>query len=220
MADFLEFIDTGAQGEHRGTVVWMHGLGADGHDFEPVVDMLGLPANAGIRFILPHAPMQPVTINNGYVMRAWYDVLSMEIERRADIGGVQRSVQAVLSLTRSVVPQQPDHPVVFAGFSQGGVIALHAALQAQSMRVAGVIALSTYFPSVPESDLKKLEGLPVFWGHGQFDPVVPLELGRTARDALAAAGATVEGAVYPIDHSVNLEEIAAIGVWLRRRFDL
>ncbi len=220
MTDSLEFIDTGARGEHRGTVVWMHGLGADGHDFEPVVDLLGLPADAGIRFILPHAPLRAVTVNNGYVMRAWYDVLSMEIDRRADIEGVQRSVEAVLGLTRTVVPPQSDHPVVFAGFSQGGVIALHAALQARNLQVAGVIALSTYFPTVPESNLARLEGLPVFWGHGQFDSVVPLELGRAARDALVAAGATVEGAVYPIDHSVNLEEIAAIGVWLRRRFDV
>jgi phospholipase/carboxylesterase len=218
MSSNLEFLDFPAPGEPRATVIWLHGLGADGSDFAPVVEMLAMPPELGVRFVLPHAPEQAVTINNGMVMRAWYDVLEMEIDRRADLDGVQQSVDAILTLAKSVVPaDQPQHKLIIAGFSQGGVIAIHAAAQAQGLSVSGVIALSTYLPKLPATDLTRLKALPLFWGHGEYDPVVPLPLGEAAREALAEAGAHIEAHTYPIDHSVALEEIEAIGVWLRAR---
>ncbi len=197
----------------RACVIWLHGLGADGHDFEPLVPQLRLPDALGVRFVLPHAPVRPVTVNGGQSMRAWYDIASPDLGLAPDLDGIARSAEYL----RSLVAAQgdlgiPPERIVLAGFSQGGVVALHAALHMRA-RPAGVLALSTYLAAA-EGDAT---GLRVFMGHGSADPVVPIEQARDARERLLALGAEVEWHVYPMPHSVHPDEVADIARWLRAR---
>jgi phospholipase/carboxylesterase len=209
-------IETGPQ--PAAAVVWLHGLGADGSDFVPLVEALDLPA-APIRFIFPHAPMQPVTINQGYVMRAWYDIVSADLARRADERGVRASQQLVEALlAREKSRGIPAHRLLLAGFSQGGAIALQTGLR-HPERLAGIMALSCYVPLATTLEPERAAAnrdVPVFMAHGLYDPIIPARLARESRDLLARLGYDVEWHEYPMEHSVAPEEVAAIGAWLRR----
>lgn len=207
--------DTGPQPEHA--VVWLHGLGADGHDFEPIVPQLTSAARRSVRFIFPHAPVRPVTINGGMAMRAWYDILGMEIDRNQDQSGISASVAAVDRLLDEQIDAGMDSAnVVLAGFSQGGAIALRCGL-ARTPALAGVIGLSCYLLDANRLDQwmsPAAASVPVFLGHGSQDPVVPAQLGQASADALEAAGLKVRWLTWPMAHSVNLDEIRAIDQWL------
>jgi len=223
MADLLEAIElqTGPKPKH--CVIWMHGLGADGHDFVPVVQELGLENAPPVRFIFPHAPMQPVTINNGYVMRAWYDVKWGDLEgnsRQADEKGVRASQAAIGALIEEETSGNgtPVGNIVLAGFSQGGAIALQTALRYRQ-KLGGVMALSCYLPlaeSLAHEGAAENRATPIFLAHGTQDQVVPYAMGKRSRDLLEQAGYPIEWHEYPMQHSVSLEEIRDIGAWLKR----
>lgn len=198
----------------QASVIWLHGLGASGHDFEPIVPHLGLPDKLNVRFVFPHAPEQPVTINGGYVMRAWYDILDQSIDRKVDKSGIQTSSKSINQLVaREIDRGIAASNIILAGFSQGGVIALEVGLRFQP-RLAGIIALSTYLADrnqVPSGTTS------IFMGHGSFDPIVPIMLGEQARDSLQNNGHSVEWHKYPMEHSVCMEEISHIGKWMTVR---
>ncbi len=205
-----------ATGENPcGSVIWLHGLGADGHDFEPIVPELRLPADLPLRFVFPHAPPRPVTINGGMSMRAWYDILSLDASGRADAQGVRESTALLEALIQREQERGVDASrIAIAGFSQGGAIAINAALHAES-RLAGLMALSTYV--VLPGEIEESRGnrdLPVFMAHGRVDPVIPLQWGRDSADKLVAMGYDVEWHDYPMAHAVCPEEIADIRRWL------
>ncbi len=203
------------------SVIWLHGLGADGHDFEPIVPELVRKGWPSFRFVFPHAPVRPVTINNGVPMRAWYDIRSMELSQRADETGVRESIATVQALIeRENVRGVPTQRIVLAGFSQGGAIVLSAAVRHEE-RLAGVVALSTYLPMAENAAAQATEAnktLPVFFGHGTADPVVPMALGSKSRDALIAMGHEVQWHTYPMPHSVCAEEIRDLADWFEQRF--
>lgn len=221
MEEFLETIELETGGSPAAAVIWMHGLGADGNDFVPIVrefDLRGAPA---IRFVFPHAPMQPVTINNGCVMRAWYDVSFGDLEgrsRKADAKGVRASQAAIGKLIeREASRGIAESCIVLAGFSQGGAIALQTGLR-YPRGLAGIMALSTYVPladSLPREAAGANSGTPIFMAHGTHDPVVPYAMGAGSRDVLAGMGYDVEWHEYPIQHSMCLEEVRDISAWLR-----
>jgi phospholipase/carboxylesterase len=202
-------------------VIWMHGLGADGSDFEAIVPDLGLDQGPGIRFVFPNAPAIPVTCNGGYVMPAWYDIISLDSTNRVvDEEGIVRSRQAIRQLiTRENQRGIPCNRIVLAGFSQGGAVAYTTALT-HPEALAGVIALSTYIPTptLIESEATAAnKAIPVLAAHGTEDDVVSPTLGRWARDFLVAKGYGVDWYEYEMPHSVCFEEIADIGQWLRER---
>ncbi|KAA6122955.1 alpha/beta hydrolase [Cupriavidus cauae] len=205
----------------RFAVIWMHGLGADGGDFVPVVPELGLPSDAAVRFIFPHAPLIPVTCNGGYIMRAWYDIVSLNDARRhADESGIRASRDTIRALiARENARGIPSSHIVLAGFSQGGAMAYLAGLT-HPEPLAGIIALSTYLASPTLLDAEAAPAnaaTPIFAAHGAQDDVVPLALGTQARDLLQQRGYPLTWQTYPMPHSVCLEEIADIGVWLGQR---
>ena len=222
MAELLDSIVVETAKNPSASVIWMHGLGADGNDFVPVVNELDLDGAPATRFLFPHAPMRPVTINNGYVMRAWYDVSFGDLEgnsRRADERGVRESQAQITLLVereaqRGVAPER----IVLAGFSQGGAIALQTGLR-YPRRLAGVMALSTYLPlaeTLPGEAAAANLRTPVFMAHGTYDPVVPLVMGAGSMTFLTGLGYAVEWRQYPMPHSVCPEEIRDIGAWLRK----
>jgi phospholipase/carboxylesterase len=222
MEKLLETIEIETGAKPAAAVIWMHGLGADGNDFVPIVRELDLAGAPAIRFVFPHAPMQPVTINNGYVMRAWYDVSFGDLEgrsRKADEKGVRASQAAIGRLIeREVARGIATESIVLAGFSQGGAIALQTGLR-YPRRLAGVMALSTYLPladSLPLEAAPANTATPVFMAHGTQDPVVPYAMGSGSRDLLKSMGYQVEWREYPMPHSVCLEEVRDISGWLRR----
>jgi phospholipase/carboxylesterase len=198
----------------------MHGLGADGNDFVPIVNELDLSGAPAIRFIFPHAPAIPVTINNGYVMRAWYDVSPGDLEsgtKRADEKGVRRSQAQIGQLiAREAGRKIPSKNIVLAGFSQGGAIALQTGLRYPDP-LAGVMALSCYLPCADSFAAEAAPAntkTPVFIAHGTQDPVVPYAMGKNSNDLLVKTGYAVEWREYPMPHSVCLEEVRDIGAWL------
>lgn len=219
--DGLEQIEILHGNNPQWVVIWLHGLGADGHDFEPIVPELGLGAEPGVKFIFPHAPVRPITVNGGMRMRGWYDIKSMDIVGREDPEGIQDSEQKIRRLIQSQIESGiPSDRIILAGFSQGGAVALHTALRYQH-RLAGVIALSTYVPltgtvkaEVSESNL----GIPIFMAHGDFDPVVAPQLGLNSMTLLEELGYDVEWRTYPMPHSVSPEEIRNIGNWMQGLF--
>jgi phospholipase/carboxylesterase len=216
MSDPLETIDIETGREPHAAVIWLHGLGADGHDFEPIVPELGMPAAApGVRFVFPHAPLQPVTINGGAVMRAWYDVTG---DGRQDTAGIRASqVRLEALIARERARGVAASSIVLAGFSQGGAIALQAGLR-HPERLAGILALSTYLPlpdTLAQEASEANRDLPIFMAHGTQDPLTPLSWAKRSRDQLAALGYTVEWREYPMPHSVCAEEIEDVGRWLR-----
>jgi phospholipase/carboxylesterase len=200
-----------------GSVIWLHGLGADGHDFLPIVPELQLPPNALPRFVFPHAPVRSVTINNGARMRAWYDILGFAHDAAEDERGIRESAAMVEEcIRRERGAGIAANTIVIAGFSQGGAIALHTALR-HSEALAGVIALSTYLPlrdSLQEA-AQANRAIPILMCHGRYDPVLPVELGELSRDLLAAQGYRVTWKLYPMQHQVCGPEIADIAAWLQ-----
>jgi phospholipase/carboxylesterase len=202
------------------SVLFLHGLGADGNDFAPVVPQLVGPGRPAVRFVFPHAPVRPVTVNGGMRMRAWYDILGIEIARREDEAGIRQSIAEVEALiAREGERGVPPSRIVLAGFSQGGAIALATGLRRQQP-LAGLIALSTYLP-LPVASIAECtpaaRATPVFMGHGSFDPVVPEVLGRQSRDTLQALGMKVDWNSYPMAHSVCPPELFALNLWLGAR---
>ena len=198
-----------------GSVIWLHGLGADGHDFEPLVQELRLPTTLPLRFVFPHAPFRPVTVNGGMTMRAWYDILSLDSAGRADAEGIREST----GLLEALIDNEGERgmtadKIVIAGFSQGGAVVINAALQSRR-RLAGLMALSTYIPFPGEVDASSgHRQLPVFMAHGILDPMLPLQWGRASADRLTEAGFTVEWHEYPMAHAVCPDEIRDIRAWL------
>jgi phospholipase/carboxylesterase len=202
------------------TVILLHGLGADGGDFVPIVNELGLPDTLPVRFVFPHAPMRPVTVNNGYVMRAWYDIKSFTPAGRADVEGTSESSQRIAQyIDRERERGVPSSRVVLSGFSQGGAIALYAGLRYPA-RLAGILAMSCYLPFPEKLAAEKSAGnanVPILLCHGRRDPVVPISMGIEARDELEAQGYTPVWRDYAMEHSVCVEQIADVGRWLRER---
>jgi phospholipase/carboxylesterase len=216
MPDLLDAIELETAPRPKTSVIWLHGLGADGNDFVPIVRELALPPDP-IRFIFPHAPMQAVTINNGYVMRAWYDILGQDLARREDERGVRASqvlVEALIAREKS--RGTPANRIVLAGFSQGGAIALHTGLR-HPERLAGILALSTYVPAAMSLALEAHAAnrdVPIFMAHGTYDPIIALAHARASRDLLQRLGYSVDWHEYSMPHSVAPQEIVAIGDWL------
>jgi phospholipase/carboxylesterase len=218
VADLLDALEIETGGAPRAAaeaaVIWLHGLGADGHDFEPIVPELRLESALRVRFVFPHAPVQPVTINGGYAMRAWYDIGNDRRQDEAGIRASQARVEALIARerTRGVTARR----IVLAGFSQGGAIALQTALR-HPERLAGVLALSTYLPlaeTLAAEAHPANRDAPIFMAHGTQDPLIPLARAAASRDTLRALGYDVQWREYPMPHSVCAEEIAEIGAWL------
>jgi phospholipase/carboxylesterase len=218
----LETVELQTGEAPNASVIWMHGLGADGNDFVPIVAELDLGPAASVRFVFPHAPMQPVTINNGYVMRAWYDVTHGDLEgnsRRPDEQGLRASQAAVELLVRREVERgTPASRIVLAGFSQGGAMALQTGLRYPE-RLAGIMVLSSYLPLADRAAQEASPAnaaTPVFMAHGTQDPVIACTLGAESHRLLQAMGHPVEWHEYPMPHSVCLDELRDIAAWLRR----
>jgi phospholipase/carboxylesterase len=199
------------------SVIWLHGLGADGHDFLPIVPELGLD-DLPIRFIFPHAPERPVTVNMGYVMRAWYDIRSMDISDRQDEQGTRESeAQIAAWIAHEEASGIAPERIILAGFSQGGAIVLHTGLR-YPRRLGGIMALSTYLPLADNVDDERHHtniDLPVFMAHGDDDPIIPLSLAERSRDQLVSLGHPVDWHSYPMPHSIHPQEVVDMGAWLR-----
>jgi phospholipase/carboxylesterase len=205
----------------KGTVIWMHGLGADCWDFVPIVKELGLPETLPLRFIFPQAPMRPITINNGHVMPGWYDISMQDIARKPDEGGVRESQTAIDQLIeRELTRGMASDKIILAGFSQGGAIALQTGLRSKR-ELGGIMALSTYLTLADSLAKEKTianANIPILMAHGTQDPIVPLALAKSSRDALAQQNYQVEWREYPMQHSVCADEVEVIAVWLAKRF--
>jgi phospholipase/carboxylesterase len=217
VAELLDTVEIETGTAPRASVIWMHGLGADGHDFAPIVPELPLPEDLSVRFVFPHAPMRPVTINNGWVMRAWYDVREAGGQRQEDGPGVRQSQEAIEALiARERTRGIPTGSIVLAGFSQGGAMALHTGLR-HPERLAGIMALSCFLPL---ADTLAAEAgavnrdVPIFMVHGTADAVIPIARARRARDVLLGLGYHVDWREYRMAHAVCPEEIADIATWL------
>ena len=200
------------------SVIWLHGLGASGHDFVPLVPELTLPSDVALRFIFPHAPQRPVTVNGGYIMPSWYDIYAMDIDRKIDKDQILLSASQVhqfieRELTRGISCKH----IILAGFSQGGAVAYQAALS-YTQPLGGLLAMSTYF-ATPElcQELESQRGLPILIQHGRFDSVVPESLGHKARDTLASLGLASEYKEYSMDHELCQAQIEDISAWLSQR---
>jgi phospholipase/carboxylesterase len=209
-------MDTGNNPKH--SIIWLHGLGADGQDFVPIVEEIHLPVT--VRYIFPHAPHRPVTINGGFVMRAWYDIVSDDIGARQDAEGVRVSQTQIEALIAQEVARgiKPDN-IFLAGFSQGGVVALHTAIR-QNVKLAGVLVLSAYLPLADKlaSEATPIsQQTPIFMAHGRNDPIVPCTMGMASRAALLASGYQVDWHDYPMEHTVSAQELRDIQFWLSRQ---
>jgi phospholipase/carboxylesterase len=221
-----ETIEVSSGANPQGSVIWLHGLGADGHDFEPVVPQLALENRLSLRFVFPHAPFRPVTINAGMTMRAWYDVLSLERGGPQDEEGIRESGRLLeMLIERERERGMPCENIVLAGFSQGGAIALHTGLR-YPHRLAGLMALSTWLPLSDSFDAEVVENaesqskdLPIFMAHGSFDPMLPIALGQHSHETLRNAGYEVDWHDYPMAHAVCAEEIADIRNWILSVFE-
>ncbi|HEX7081149.1 MAG TPA: dienelactone hydrolase family protein [Gammaproteobacteria bacterium] len=212
MLDFIERGDGAA--EPRLAVLWLHGLGADGYDFEPIVAELGLP---GVRYVFPHAPVRPVTINGGLPMRAWFDIFDFRPDAPQDEAGIRESAAAVRGLVdREIARGVPSRRIVLAGFSQGGAIALHSGLR-EARPLGGIMALSAFLPLATSLGAEKQAAnatTPILMAHGEADPVVPVEIALLGRRALEAEGFSVDWRTYPIAHAVCADEVRDIRRWL------
>jgi phospholipase/carboxylesterase len=216
----LPCVEIEAAPNPRHAVIWLHGLGADGNDFAPIVPQLVDRAWPPLRFVFPHAPVRPVTINNGMAMRAWYDIRGVAIADKQDEVGIRASIGALDALiAREAERGIAAERVLVSGFSQGGAIALAGGVR-HAARLAGIIALSTYLPLDAMTATQRSTanvGLPIFMGHGSLDPVVPQALGVMSRDALIALGYDVQWHAYPMTHQVCAEEIADLRAWMGAR---
>lgn len=200
------------------TIIWLHGLGADGNDFAPIVPELRLPDNLAIRFIFPHAPSLPVTINGGFVMPAWYDILEMQIDRRVDTKQLLMSASAIEAFIKNELQQGiSSDRILLAGFSQGGAVAYQVALS-YPQSLGGLLVMSTYFATADSIDLSAVNrDINIEIHHGLYDPVVPEKLGKKAFEHLKEEGYGVEYHTYPMEHSVCAEQISDISRWIQER---
>lgn len=219
MNDTPIIVETGC-GEPEAAVIWLHGLGADGHDFEPIVNELQMPDRPAVRFVFPHAPARPVTINNGFVMRAWFDIHGFDIGSRVDMAGLQQARGLLEGWIEEQLQKGIDNRrIVLAGFSQGGAVALYTGLR-YPRPLAGIMGLSTFMPGadrVPEERSSANQKAPIFLAHGDQDPVLAPELAYRSRAALERNGYRVEWHEYPgLQHGVASQEIVDISRWLRR----
>lgn len=219
----LSTINIAPKSTHKYSIIWLHGLGADGHDFESIVPSLHLHAEANIHFIFPNAPIQPVTINNGMNMRAWFDILDFAPEHhKVDIQGIYRSAQQVRQLIeterkKGILPQN----IMLAGFSQGGTIALHLGL-VYPEKLAGILALSTYLPTAGQLATESSaagKATPIFMGHGILDAVIAIEAGKSTHDKLSVMGYSIQWHDYLMEHSVCAEEISHIAEFMNAIFE-
>ena len=218
MSELLECVEIGDT-DATHCIIWLHGLGADGHDFEPIVNELNLTQN--IRFIFPHAPSMSVTINNGLSMPAWYDIKAIQIDQAQDEDGIRKSQQSILALIeREIKRGVKSENIILAGFSQGGAVALHTALRHEKT-LAGIMALSTYLPLADSVENQKNAAnnkTPIFVAHGKHDPIIPLQLATTSNAQLQTQGYVTEFKAYEMEHSVCPEEIEDISNWINRCF--
>ncbi len=218
--NLLPYVEVNPNGEHDAVVIWLHGLGDSGNGFAPIVPELRLPENHKIRFVFPHAPIRPITINNGMPMRAWYDIKSMDFNQRADVEGVHESAAQVEELIEAELDKGiPSERILLAGFSQGGVIALHLGMRLNKP-LAGIMALSTYM-SEPEKlaaeASEENKSTAIFCAHGQQDDVVPMFLGHAAYKVLEQNGYNVQWKEYVMQHNVCLPQLQDISAWLSER---
>lgn len=215
----LTTVEIEPTGAVRSSIIWMHGLGADAHDFEPIVPELRLPVDLGVRFVFPNAPIRPVTINNGMRMRAWYDVLSLDLPRQEDPDGVYASEQAIYALLeREKQRGVATDRIVLAGFSQGGAMALHTGLRYPD-RLAGILALSCYIPLASRLNSERRpanQTTPMFIAHGDYDAIIPMRYGQQSAETLKGLGYPVEWSDYGMGHEVCWQEIRDIAAWLQR----
>ncbi len=211
----METIEIETKPDPQIAVIWLHGLGADGNDFVPVLNVMDFTRVPGIRFVFPHAPKRPITINGGMVMRGWYDITDMSIATRQDTQGVKESAELLNRLIEQQIAAGIDNKKIFlAGFSQGGAIALYTGLTTDH-HVAGIIALSTY---VPLADRVEIKNHPeIFYAHGEYDPVIPLELAKKSHDWLLSHNIIPAWHQYRFQHEVSMEEIAELNQWLISR---
>ncbi len=216
----LPAVEIEPPGAARASVIWLHGLGADGHDFEPIVPHLDLPPACNVRFIFPHAPRRPVTINNGMVMPAWYDISGSEFNRGEDAQGIRESSDTVRRFIARETERGIDPSrIVLAGFSQGGAIALHTGLRF-GQPLAGIMALSTYLPLQDTLERERSaanQDTPILMIHGRQDNVVPPPLAHLSRQYLESLGYSLQWREFDMGHSVSNEEIVVISRWLARR---
>lgn len=216
----LDFVEINPPGEVKALVIWLHGLGDSGHGFAPIVPELKLDPSLGIRFIFPHAPVQPVTINGGMKMSSWYDIKSMDLESRADEAGVIESSALVEQIIEAQMAKGiSSDKIILAGFSQGGVITLHLATRFNH-QLAGIMALSTYMcapQKLAEQKHHANDQTAIFMAHGRQDDVVPFQAGQSAKQTLESCGYQVSWQDYPMAHNVCIEQINAIGQWLTER---
>ena len=216
----LPCVEVEPPGPVRATVLFLHGLGADGHDFEPVVPLLGLPRGHGVRFVFPHSPSRPVTVNGGMVMPAWYDIRGLDLGHNLDAHGIESSSRLIRTLLeREVERGIPSARIVLGGFSQGGAMALQVGLT-HPERLAGLLGLSCYLP-LPDrlrgGEAQANRATPIFMGHGTDDDIVPVTKGEASHRVLQSAGYTVEWRTYPMAHQVDAQEIVDVGDWLGER---
>jgi phospholipase/carboxylesterase len=219
--ELLDSVEINPVRRPQACLIWLHGLGADGHDFEPLIPELRLVDEIGVRVVLPHAPLRPVTINGGMVMRAWYDIRSPRFGYDEDGPGIRESEQQLLALiAREVANGIPAQRIVLAGFSQGGAMALHTGLR-YPQPLAGILALSCYLP-LAESLLRESSGpsrgVPIMLAHGESDPLIPLPLAERSRDRLRELGYLIDWRTYTMPHAVYPQEIRDIRHWLEKRF--
>jgi phospholipase/carboxylesterase len=217
--NLLDAIEVATGPTPRASVIWMHGLGADGHDFEPIVGQLVDAHERAVRFIFPHAPLRAVTVNGGYTMRAWYDIVSLGAHVQEDLEGLRGSRSQIEALINRELERGVAHEhIALAGFSQGGALALYTGTRF-AHRLAGIVGLSCYLPAadqLPQEHSKASLATPIFMAHGSQDPLVLPHYGEQSRRALERSGYSVAWHLYPIPHTVSPEEIAEIASWLRR----
>ncbi|MFT5718858.1 MAG: phospholipase/carboxylesterase [Oleiphilaceae bacterium] len=218
--ELLSAVEIQPQGEHKSTIIWLHGLGDSGNGFAPIAPELKLPVELGVKFVFPHAPIRPVTINNGMEMRAWYDIKSMDMDSRADLDGVIDSSQRIEQLIHAEIASGIDSTkIMLIGFSQGGVIALYLGARF-TKPLAGIMALSTYMCAPQSLRAEKSvenQDTPVFFAHGQQDEVVPLFLGNSAFQTMKENGYNVEWKEYMMQHNVCMPEVADISAFIQAK---
>lgn len=217
----LPFVEVNPNKPYDAVVIWLHGLGDSGNGFAPIVPELKLPADLAVRFVFPHAPVRPVTVNNGMPMRAWYDIKSMDFNNRADVDGVKDSADKVMQLIEAERAHGiPSERIILAGFSQGGVIAMHLGTRYPE-KLAGILALSTYMSEPEKLSAEALEvnkTTPILCAHGQQDEVVPMFLGHAAYKVLEQNGFSVEWKEYVMQHNVCMQELNDISAWIQNIF--
>ena len=221
MTTLIQHLELNTGPNPKGSIIWMHGLGADCWDFVSIVKELGLPQDLPLRFIFPQAPSRPITINNGQVMPGWYDISMAELHRKPDEAGVRQSQAAIEQLIRREIERGiPADKIILAGFSQGGAIALQTGLRCREA-LGGIMALSTYLTlddSLAAEATIANANIPILMAHGTQDPLIPLSLAVASRAKMEARGYKVEWREYPMPHSLCMEEVEDIGVWIQARF--